>query len=326
MFFDTLAGIVERHLPEMVDTMLKARIFRTEPKIATSDGSSDPVSRWLPDERTIENFRTPFPVIAIESAPARNAAGNRCTILTCKSAKQREFDFICAEKSEDGAYIGAGSIIALPDAEQIIDLGDYQHVARMTSIMRMWKGSKKAGVKPLGSRLDIKASMQISKSKASLATVNIDEMTVEQRQELAAQLHMHIDDHRATTCFLSCCFGILSVLAINEPASFIVEERPLVEPYKTQSRIPRSADRPQFIVLKPRQIRTRFMDHNKSEDDTENDMMIKRTPHERRGHYRLLQSERYTKARGQVLWIDPVWIGPSDFSKGPNRYIVRLDL
>jgi hypothetical protein len=39
-----------------------------------------------------------------------------------------------------------------------------------------------------------------------------------------------------------------------------------------------------------------------------------------------LQSERFVKAKGQVIWIDPVWIGPSEAVKGANRYKVRLDL
>lgn len=340
MFFDTMAGIVERHMPEMVETMRQARIFRTEP---TKPGIIGAIERWHPDERTIENFRLPFPIIAVERAHARTAAARQCVVLSCKSAERREFDFICGSAQSDGdVLLSAGSLVALPGIEQDLS-GDHQDLAQLTSLMRLWIGSKKTGMRQLGSRSNIQANFSVSRNPRATvdpcrATVTVggktrdfDDLSEEERRELAAKLTTDCEDHMAVSCFLNCCIGVLSVLIINEPACFVVEERPLIEPRFSPFAIRRSADRPQFIVLKPRQIRTRFMyqdnrTEEEREEDAENNERLKRTPHERRGHYRRLQSERFKKARGAVLWIDPVWIGPSEFVKGPNRYAVRLDL
>jgi hypothetical protein len=80
VLFDTLAGIVERHLPEFISTMREARIFRLDPhEDITVTGA---VERWEPDERTVENFRLPFSFVAIEEAERRDSPSSvACNIF-----------------------------------------------------------------------------------------------------------------------------------------------------------------------------------------------------------------------------------------------------
>lgn len=45
-------------------------------------------------------------------------------------------------------------------------------------------------------------------------------------------------------------------------------------------------------------------------------------PHQRRGHWRTLQAERFGDRRGQRVWVKPAWIGPSEWSYAGNVYRV----
>jgi hypothetical protein len=106
----------------------------------------------------------------------------------------------------------------------------------------------------------------------------------------------------------------------------VVEERPLTAPRETALQIRRSFDRPHFIVLKPRQIRERFLWTAKEQEENDDEIKRQVAPHERRGHFRRLQSSRFVKAKGHTIWINPMWIGPQEAVKNGNRYKVRLDL
>lgn len=45
-------------------------------------------------------------------------------------------------------------------------------------------------------------------------------------------------------------------------------------------------------------------------------------PHQRRGHWRTLQAERYGDRRGQRVWVKPAWIGPLEWAYKGNVYRV----
>lgn len=45
-------------------------------------------------------------------------------------------------------------------------------------------------------------------------------------------------------------------------------------------------------------------------------------PHQRRGHWRTLQAERYGDRRGQRVWVKPAWIGSVEWSHKGNVYRV----
>lgn len=109
MFFDNLAGIVERHLPEFTGRMRDARLFRMEPR-APSASASDTVSSWEPDQRTVENFRLPFPVIAIETCADRQGNSDRCTVLSVVDEQTRQLDCLTASRRDDQTTIASSPV------------------------------------------------------------------------------------------------------------------------------------------------------------------------------------------------------------------------
>ena len=122
--------------------------------------------------------------------------------------------------------------------------------------------------------------------------------------------------------------GLLSLMVVNTPAKFIVEESPLHPIAPRPGQIPRSPSRPHYIVLEPTEIRRRLLMPNVvvPADGEPPIPGMGRVPHERRGHWRTYTSERYRAARGQRRWIEACWIGPREAVVGQNRYLVRLDV
>lgn len=337
MFFDTLAGVIERHLPEFMSLMQQAHIFRFE-KRDPDFSVGETVSQWEPDERTIENFRLPFPVIAQEECGERNQAGNYCLLLSVTDEAIRRLDFLLGQGKKDDVFIAAGSLKALPGSET--NLGVAGKTVEVITL-RAWEGSKKGGVSPVPSstawidpesdridRLEKGDPVQQALAKYHKGEPGWDDdLRLAEAKEC---LKLSLRKLETNIIYYRLVIGVLSILVINEPARFIVEERPL-QPVRDRLDIPRSACRPHYIILKPRQIRERFIwpDGTQGEDkDDESDPENRRkvTPHERRGHFRRLQAERFVRARGQVIWIQPMWIGPSEAVRGRNYYKVRLDL
>lgn len=328
MFFDTLAGIVERHLPEFTGRMKAASLFRIEGKQTESVEAT--VSDWEPDAKTIENFRLPFPTLFLEYADSRNSPSYRGTLLFVEDAPTRRLGFLTGSANKDGtADIGAGSIMALPNAEDgYIPETRNQQIAVMKTAMRLWTGDKKS-LRALPMQLDVEAEVAFNVREG------LHELVMPRDKEkivkLLSDAKLSLEKTMSISAYLSCGVAVLSVLIINEPGSFIVEERPLLPTGEPKHlAIPRAPGRPHYIVLKPRQIRERFIYPDRGEDpeaDEVNELARRKVgAHERRGHYRRLSAERFKAARGRVIWIDPIWVGPSEAVRGPNRYKVRLDL
>lgn len=277
MFFDTLAGIVERHWREKHSLMTKARIFRME---------GDFELKYRNDEKVVENFRLPFPVVAIEIASSRTENGQFVIVIESRDVEKRLCGITaCLTFGGDSVVISSGEIVALPDGfpEQ-----GRACVAFDVKNLGYWFGGKKRG-------------LVMAQTKPTERLIGA------------------LDD--------AIKYGVMSILAINTPSSFVVEERPLRQTEQHEHMIRRSSNRPHYIVLTPTEIKRRFLYPNVVSDDfDDDDGTSKVRPHERRGHFRRLQSERYKNARGQVIWIEPTWVGPSEAVVGPNRYKVRLDL
>lgn len=119
--------------------------------------------------------------------------------------------------------------------------------------------------------------------------------------------------------------------ALCDPETFILEEAPLswvrreqrdggYERAMARCGLRGSHERPVYRVLKPRHARERM--GIEAPDDV---LHGARRPHERRGHWRLLKAERFTKKRGQRVWVSPCWVGPSQSVRGNRRYRVVLD-
>lgn len=335
MMFDLLASVIERHLPQHVEVMSRAKIFRLEPR-RSYQSASEAIDAWEPDERTIENFRLPFKVVAIEYAPERRAASDSCVVFSFRDEHTREIDFVSAHGlSRDSITISVGTLRALPDAELSHDLSKWRKILQVQA-MKVWDGSKR-GVTSVESRLDwidpdleridclekgnaVERAVAKYVQGAPLAdAIGSMECALPEIQRQVAKLQTNVVHGRLAV-------GVLSVLVINEPACFVVEERPLSTPRESSLPIRRSCDRPHFIVLKPRQIRERFLWTGAATEENEYDEKRKVAPHERRGHFRRLQSSRFVKAKGHTIWIKPMWIGPDEAVKNGNRYKVRLDL
>jgi hypothetical protein len=336
MYFDRLAGLLERHLPSFTHLLADANIFRLNPPTLPntalpSDSPSDFLDAWEPDERTVQNFRLPFAKIALETAVSRHDAADSCIVLILKDLATREIDFLLGFVFDDIDVIAKGTFFALPDVDTTLSFSSTRTL--LMSQMSVWRGNKKKGVQQLRFPIEWIQTVQFSMLKREISTsarVVSTLKSTDSWSKLKAESLFPLVNEERTKCFilqvkLLCERAVIGILIINEPACFIVEERLLNEPRSSNLPITRSTDKPHFIVLTPHQIRTRFMslsDTPSSEDDDTKHV----TPHERRGHYRTLRSERYKAARGRTIWIDPVWVGPTEAIKGKNRYLVRLDL
>lgn len=318
MFFDNLAGIVERHLPEFVGRLAEARIFRMEPR-DSSRAPSEAITQWEPDQQTIENFRLPFTTVAFERARIRQEADDSCIVIWSMNEAEREFGYLVARGERQDVFLATGTLIALPDVNQVLEPKNMDRAARLKSITA-WKGSKREGGKPVPVSL-----LWIGQNPDPLSERERGPLGVEETQRTIKKIEHSLNVHQVNLVNMNCACAVLSVLIVNDPTSFVVEERPLNPPRENPSNtIRRSVGRPHFIVLKPGQIRKRFL-YPETEEDEESETR-KVTPHERRGHYRKLESERFKNVRGQVIWIKPMWVGPQEAVRGPNKYTVRLDL
>lgn len=268
------------------------------------------LEKWEPSEVTIENFRLPFPVCAFEESSSRNASGKHVVVFENEGdPSERMIRFVVADKwNADSIGVATGIFKAIPSGK--LDLGGNaanQSIAEFKEIEACLL--HRGRVSPI----DMPSSSFSGGDSVINMTITKEDHDREWRKAIA-----NIVD-------ISICLGVLRVLVVNTPSEFIVEERP--EPYRGEvrnaNRILRSQHRPHYIVLNPKEIKTRFL--NEPEPDATEVEAIKRRPHERRGHYRKLQSERFRKARGNVIWIDALWVGPQEAVVGKNRYKVLLD-
>ena len=333
MMFDTLSGIAERHLPEFIPMLARARLFRMEAK-SQSRTVGEVIEDWHPDQRLIENFRLPFKTIAIEEADSRQHGSDRCVVFSLADEGARSFQFLTAWGSKgDAITIGAGALIALPGVESL-EASNFDRLAKLVSL-RNWEGTKKTGLREFRINLSlvnanserIEVLEQGNAVQRALAKyAKGDESYKEDLNRLGpGGIERYKDEIQANGSLLACLHGILSVLVINEPTRFIVEERLLHEPRQTQDKVVRSLERAHYIVLKPREIRNRLI-YTGGHEESDDEERRKTGPHERRGHFRTLRSERFKQAKGQVIWINPMWIGPSECIHSSRRYKVRIDL
>lgn len=330
MHFDRLAGIAERHFPELKQLVSDARLFRLEPS-ATSDTDKVDPFEWEPDERVIENYRLPFPCIAIEEAERREDKGDDgCTIFQVQGKPDdRRFRFLHTSKDR----FATGVLVALPGAE-IPTKRQQANVLRLIS-MKIYEVGKHEAI-PIEFDLTalerahwndrhplkddaMKLGEQILQNQINVGRDEARRI-VDEACGGVGVLNQDIARAYSQIVYLCLLSAVYSVFIINEPARFIVEERPAKEMPKQRDRIQRSMHRPHYIVLTPRQVRTRLLLPDPEITGA------KRAPHERRGHFRKLQSDRYVNAKGAVLWIKPVWVGATEATVGKNKYIVRVDL
>ncbi len=148
---------------------------------------------------------------------------------------------------------------------------------------------------------------------------------LEYLRDVRDEMLVEIDVTRANVAYAHLNCAVWLALRICEPSSFVVEQTHVdFKPREPKAgKVIRSPYRPHYIVLTPGEIRRRFIRDDEGEAVPSG---LTRRPHERRGHFRRLTSEKFVSKRGQVLWIKPCWVGKTEGVIGKNRYVVRLDL
>lgn len=111
------------------------------------------------------------------------------------------------------------------------------------------------------------------------------------------------------------------MLANRDPQLFVFEQTPLRSREPKKGRILRSPDRPRYVMLQPEAIR-KIMGLQIPAEGGQGG----RQPHERRRHWRTLQSERFTHKRGERILVEACGVGPAETVVGKTHYRVRLDI
>ena len=317
MFYDKAAGATERHFPQYRPLVDEARLFRIEPTNRVANESTDALGQWEPDEQLIDNFRLPFEAIAVEDANTRHdSTSGACVFFHALTPTNRHYEFLTIFEAGKDEHFAHGQLIAFPDADIENPQGKLAEIRKM----QLWKYTKKSittlhvDAKSIVLRRTGSTDPELDKilyaPKAVLSREEHEDIILR-----ATALHEKLIAHLLHSIVQK---ALLAVVIINTPNTFIVEERPINEPKDKKDRIVRSQHRPHYIVLEPKDIRRRLglpeLEYGP------------KTPHERRGHYRRLTSERYSdEVRGTTIWVKACWVGPKEAIKEHNRYTVLLD-
>jgi hypothetical protein len=117
--------------------------------------------------------------------------------------------------------------------------------------------------------------------------------------------------------------ALMEVALANLPNHFIVEisHAKTDQKRKKDVKIPRSGNRPIYILASPKEIRMRMQ-----LPEPQSSAGRSPRPHERRAHVRTYRDARFVNLQGQTRIIPATWVGPNESVVGKRRYKVRLDL
>jgi hypothetical protein len=327
MIYDRLAETVEKHFPQWRDAVQDARLFVMERSDNPGErASTEQLRMWRPEEAVIENFRLPFSSVAVEQARA-------CGVVhTIDSDKRRYLILVYSESNVGGDDLFCSAdVIAFPDSESL----DPAQVGRVCSgvkslqVFRMQRGRCE---EVFFEQTEIELDMHGGHDPDIPPIPPLESLTRQEALDLKAELAVSVipyldqirDVRQANIAWLEIICAICCLLTVCEPSTFVVEETPLSfkEREPKPGKVIRSPYRPHYIVLKPGEIKKRYLYDERDEATG----LIPRAPHERRGHFRRLTSERFTAKRGHVIWIKPCWAGKTEGVRGKNKYRVLLDV
>lgn len=330
MIFDQLAGIVERHLPQFIPVMKKARIFRID-NIKSVETTAQ--ANRDTDSELASNFKLPFEVVALEETSERHGKSDRCTVLSVHNDEEKLYNFLmCASRPDDPSDVTiASGIVKASAIMKVHEKWDWDNLCTIHDYT-MWSGNKKDGLMHhrSGKEFTYNNAQREALSKRVDETREKTKQAMESKDIEAIKGMMNeykdqVIELKMSMMINSCHAAMLCVILINQPTQFIVEES-LVKQRKSKLNIERSDTRPHYVVLAPGQIKKRFI-HTTTNNESETVETGKTIgAHERRGHYRKLQSDRYINAKGKTIWVKAMWIGPSEAVINNNRYKVMLDL
>lgn len=317
-----------------------ARLFTVDtndwPSNKTKSGHS--FRNWHPDEQVIENLRLPFDTVAIEWYET-------CVAMRETVASSREYLLVGSHTSGRSTTFFRASIKAFPqeftldskrlgslvDCHDLRIFNDGKEVDFAMSEISLKAGEERELHTESGTVTWEHSPRGYAPSQSGVRLkidgnyVNIqdrDEMAraMPRLKEIVGDLEWSIGAHVANIVYLEVNAALMCLLAICEPSRFIVEQSLAdAKPYKG-AMIQRSPYRPHYIALKPGEIKKRYL------YDEHDPTGVVVAPHERRGHFRKLTSEKFISKRGHVIWIKPCWVGKTEGVRGKNKYVVRLDL
>lgn len=291
--FDTLAGIVERNVPDLHAIVDAARFFsfpyKAEDVLPKKLGEDE--LQFLKDE-----FFLPFRTVAIEDAQS-------CVVLQD------------IEKKQTGANTARKYINAVdPNAPGSPTVGVFP---RGTLFITS------------GLVEEFVSETQEDGRQGFNIRVTLDFAVVGDKDHVYWNPVEH-PDPRFKEALLKdagtgCSTAIQEIMYFNTPGRFIVEVTP--DSYERASqkarkagRITRIQDRPRYTILTPQEIRV-LLKLPPSEPTGR-----QQAPHERRRVKRWLKSPMFTKKRFTWVTVEACWIGPDEVKIGKNKYKVRLDL
>jgi len=300
MLFDKLAGFVERNIPGLVPEIEKTALFEFPFR------AHEVVEQGMFSQDDLDLFFLPFPQVAIEDRAT-------CTFFFDGEEKQvglatpRTFIEVMAMDGgpDPEAFTGSPAQIT-PEMRQFAR----QEGLHQLSFGRLFSMELPGGNQNYKIAATVDRIVAINGKGQILGQMDSDEIHMMPGHEEAA---------RSVIGNIATAIEELMLLN-NSPEYFIFETAPAKPRKVKRGRITRSPDRPRFVPLKPDEIRkTMGLKDEPGQKGT-------RRPHERRRHWRVLKSERYTKKRGQRVLVEACWIGPSEAVVGKKRYRVRLDI
>jgi hypothetical protein len=311
MIFDQFAGIVERHLPNLLSIVNQAKLFSFPGRaheVLSKDRLTEDRVQFLRDL-----FCLPFPVVAVEDSASLIILIDE-TPDTVGLYSRRKFIEVAGANSigecaDEIALPGgvqpreiwkaAGDVFGISiGSAQIIDYfdskGDGQPVFRASGLVNtMYLAGKKEGI------------------VAEEGCLKAEDL------ELKADYY-RISSNGAVRNYVT---AMEEVAFFNQPSKFVFESSPVKERKEKAGRVLRSGDRPLFTILDPAEIRTKLGLPALTESGRKSPVA-----HERRRHYRTLRADRFKEAKGKTIVVPASWIGPSEAVVGSRRYKVRLDI
>ena len=304
MHFDKLCTIAERHMPEMIPLLERARLF-------VFPGRAHELLPKAYDEEEVafmrEHFFLPFKTIVVEDKAT-------CTVLWDSVKNQRGIDgkrFFIECVPMGGNPEDFDDDMALEDARREYAAMEKEWLdGSLISVGVIQRMTAKSGEK-----VTLFGGVNWS-MVASKHTIFVKPFPPQKAHDMDAAIKSVLKNVRAS---------IEEVFYFNNPTRFVLETRPakvkLPKKKKGKKKLLRSHNRPTYTMLSPQEIREKLGIES-------NGKAVKKTPHERRRHYRTYPDDpaKWPKAHGKRLVVAAAWIGPDEVVKDGKRYKVRLDL
>lgn len=290
MIFDKLCGIAERHWPELTPYLERARIFEFPGRAHEVLPKTLQKFDWWAD-----NFFLPFDVVAVEDTAS-------CVILADMTPNQTGL-------SQDRIFIDC-----FPMDNGGVEFADDVEIKTAVSAIAVHAYIIVTG----------KIRYDAVEEDKYLISGHLDDGMFASKDEVLMsrdKFRMYSNDSQLIGPELrNAGTGIEELMYFNTPDRFVVEVNHGI-PRHNAKKIPRSGERPRYILLKPAEIRAK-MGQNIPEDHIRKSPI----PHERRRHTKVLRSEKFRHKQGQTIIVPATWVGATEFTEGKTHYKVLLDL